>query len=60
MEVEVVKLMEVEVVKLTHLTCPIFFGVSSIPRGGGGHSHLLPYGGVPLYRVDFERPVSLK
>ena len=28
--------MEVEVVKLTHLTCPIFFGVSSIPRGGGG------------------------
>ena len=28
--------------------------------GGGGHSHQLPYGGVPLYRVDFERPVSLK
>ena len=28
------------------------------PRGG--HSHQLPYGGVPLYRVDFERPVSLK
>ena len=27
---------------------------------GGGHSHQLPYGGVPLYRVDFERPVSLK
>ena len=26
----------------------------------GGHSHQLPYGGVPLYRVDFERPVSLK
>ena len=28
--------------------------------GGGGHSHQSPYGGVPLYRVDFERPVSLK
>ena len=26
----------------------------------GGHSHQLSYGGVPLYRVDFERPVSLK
>ena len=26
----------------------------------GGHSHQLPYGGVPLYRVDFERPDSLK
>ena len=31
---------------------------ASKPRGG--HSHQLPYGGVPLYRVDFERPVSLK
>ena len=30
------------------------------PGGGGMHSHQLPYGGVPLYRVDFERPVSLK
>ena len=28
--------------------------------GGGGHSHQLSYGGVPLYRVDFERPISLK
>ena len=27
---------------------------------GGGHSHQLSYGGVPLYRVDFERPISLK
>ena len=24
------------------------------------HSHKLPYGDVPLYSVDFERPVSLK
>ena len=28
--------------------------------GGGGHTHQLPYGGVPLFRVDFEKPVSLK
>ena len=26
----------------------------------GAHSNQLPYGGVPLYRVNFERPVSLK
>ena len=29
------------------------------PRSGG-HSHQLSYGGMPLYRVDFERPISLK
>ena len=28
--------------------------------GGGGHSHKLPYGGVPLYRVDFERSFFIK
>ena len=35
-----------------------YLGLILWPRGG--HSHQLPYGGVPLYRVDFERPVSLK
>ena len=25
-----------------------------------GHSHQLLYGSVPLYKVDFEKPVSLK
>ena len=37
--------------------------VFTTPGGGGGggrDSHQLPYGGVPLYRVNFERPVSLK
>ena len=35
-------------------------GASGGGGGGGGHSHQLSYGGVPLYRVDFERPISLK
>ena len=29
-------------------------------KSRGGHSHQLSYGGVPLYRVDFERPISLE
>ena len=41
--------------------CPEVPRMYSMPGGGGGgHSHQLSYGGVPLYRVAFERPISLK
>ena len=35
-------------------TCKIIGLEKDLLPGGGGHSHQLPYGGVPLYRVDFE------